>query len=245
MTDRPPQSLPLSVEGLGVSYRGIRAVSDVSFAIAAAGCVSMVGANGAGKTSTLHAIGGLVRARRGTKIRMGEIMLSDQRDPSARARLGLGHVLEDRHVFQGLTVRENLDLAWSNRTDRNEGSGWGLDLALSLFPDLGPLMSRRAGTLSGGQQQFLAISRAIAAQPKVLMLDEPTNGLAPQLVDTVVDAIRDLRQRELTVLLVEQRLEVAQAVSDVVLILSHGRVVHRTSAHDPDLGARVEAAYLS
>lgn len=140
MTDRRPQSLPLSVEGLGVSYRGIRAVSDVSFAINAAGCVSMVGANGAGKTSTLHAIGGLVRARRGTKIRMGDIMLSDQRDPSARARLGLGHVLEDRHVFQGLTVRENLDLAWSNRTDRNEGSGWGLDLALSLFPDLGPLM---------------------------------------------------------------------------------------------------------
>jgi ABC-type branched-subunit amino acid transport system ATPase component len=240
-----PQSLPLFVERLGVSYRGIRAVSDVTFEIPASGCISMVGANGAGKTSTLHAIGGLVRARRGAKIRMGDTVLSDYRDPSARARLGLGHVLEDRHVFQGLTVRENLDLAWSNRTDRRHGSDWGLDLALSLFPDLGRLMQRRAGALSGGQQQFLAIARAIAAQPKVLMLDEPTNGLAPQLVDTVVDAISHLRERDLTVLLVEQRLEVAQAVSDAVLILSHGRVVHRTSADDPELGARVEAAYLS
>src|SRR5579862_379485 len=110
-------SLPLSVENLGVSYRGIRAVTDVNFDIPAGGCVAMVGANGAGKTSTLHAIGGLTRARRGTRVRMGDVALSDYKDPSTRARLGLGHVLEDRHIFQGLTVRENLDLAWSHRTD--------------------------------------------------------------------------------------------------------------------------------
>jgi ABC-type branched-subunit amino acid transport system ATPase component len=244
MTASVSSSLPLSVEHLGVSYRGIRAVSDVNFDIPAGGCVAMVGANGAGKTSTLHAIGGLTRARRATKIRMGEIVLSDISDPSDRARIGLGHVLEDRHVFQGLTVRENLDLAWSRRTQSGD-SEWGLDLALSLFPDLGPLMNRKAGTLSGGQQQFLAISRAIAAQPKVLMLDEPTNGLAPRLVDAVVDVIRDLRQRDLTVLVVEQRLEVAQEVSDLILVLSHGRVVHETTPDDPELGARVEAAYLS
>jgi branched-chain amino acid transport system ATP-binding protein len=245
MNDPSTTSLPLSVQRLGVSYRGIRAVTDVEFDIPVGGCVAMVGANGAGKTSTLHAIGGLVKARRGTRIAMGPVILSDYKDASARARQGLGHVLEDRHVFQGLTVRENLELAWSHRTDRNQGAGWGLDLALSLFPDLTPLMTRRAGSLSGGQQQFLAISRAIAGQPRVLMMDEPTNGLAPRLVDTVIDAIRVLRERELTILIVEQRLEVAQAVSDLVLLLSHGRLVHRSAPDDPQLASRVEAAYLS
>lgn len=238
-------SLSLLVDGLGVSYRGIRAVTDVSFHLPAGSCLAMVGANGAGKTSTLHAIGGLVRARRGTKIVMGSIVLSDQRDPSRRARMGLGHVLEDRHVFPGLTVRENLDLAWTYRAGKDEGGDWGLDLAMALFPDLGELLSQRTGALSGGQQQFLAMARAICGQPKVLMLDEPTNGLAPRLVDQVVDAIRELRQRNLTVLIVEQRLEVAQAVAEEVVILSHGRIVYTTSADDPELGARVEAAYLS
>ena len=154
-------------------------------------------------------------------------------------------MLEDRHIFQGLTVQENLDLAWSNRTGRGEGTSWGLDLAMSLFPELGSMRARYAGSLSGGQQQFLAIARAIAAQPRVLMLDEPTNGLAPRLIDTVVDAVRDLRLRGLTILLVEQRLDVAQAVADVVLVLSHGRIVHEAVAEDPGLEALVESAYLS
>jgi ABC-type branched-subunit amino acid transport system ATPase component len=234
----------LKVSDLSVSYRGVRAVSDVNLTIAAGGCVGIVGANGAGKTSTLHGIGGLVRARRGSRVQLGDLDLTGVRDPADRARLGLGQVLENRHVFPGLTVEENLAVAHQHRAGKDQ-TAWGRDLALSLFPELLDMLARKAGALSGGQQQFLAIARALCGQPRVLMLDEPTNGLAPLLIERVLEVLHELRRRGLTVLLVEQRVDVAVAVADSIEIMSKGRLVARASPDDPELEELVHKAYLS
>jgi branched-chain amino acid transport system ATP-binding protein len=206
--------------------------------------VGIVGANGAGKSSTLHGIGGLARTRRGARIQMGEVDLSGVRDPADRAKLGLGQVLENRHVFPGMTVGENLMVAHQHRAGKDQ-EAWGRDLALSLFPELLEMLHRKAGALSGGQQQFLAIARALCGQPRVLMLDEPTNGLAPLLIDRVVDVLQELRRRGLTVLLVEQRVDVAVAVADRIEIMSKGRLVASTDPDDPELETLVHEAYLS
>jgi branched-chain amino acid transport system ATP-binding protein len=203
-----------------------------------------VGANGAGKTSTLRAIGGLIRPRRGCEIWLDDVALNKRADPADRAMLGLGHVLEDRHVFTGMTVEKNLSLGYRHRAGRGSAD-WGLALARRLFPELDHMMDRKAGGLSGGQQQFLAIARALAAQPRVLMLDEPTNGLAPQLVDRVVDVLGEVRDRGIAVVLVEQRLDVATAVAEYVEVMSHGRVIARTPVGDAGLDEIVERAYLS
>lgn len=234
----------LRVANLGVSYRGVRAVSEVSLTVPAGGCVAILGANGAGKTSTLQGIAGLVRPRRGSRVQVGEIDMAGIRDPAARVRLGLGQVLENRHIFPGLSVSENLGLAFRHRANR-DAEPWGQDLALSLFPELAELMARKAGALSGGQQQFLAIARALCGQPRVLMLDEPTNGLAPILIQRVVEVLEELRRRGLTVLLVEQRVDVAVAVADTVEIMSRGRLVRSARADDPNLQELVEQVYLS
>jgi ABC-type branched-subunit amino acid transport system ATPase component len=236
-------SAELSVSNLSVSYRGVRAVSDVSLTVPAGGCVGIVGANGAGKSSTLHGIGGLARARRGSKVQMGELDLTSVRDPAVRARLGLGQVLENRHVFPGMTVLENLSVAHQHRAGKDQ-EPWGRDLAMSLFPELQNMLDRKAGALSGGQQQFLAIARALCGQPRVLMLDEPTNGLAPMLIERVVEVLHELRRRGLTVLLVEQRVDVAVAVADSIEIMSKGYLFGRADPDDPGLEALVHEAYL-
>ncbi|HVW40778.1 MAG TPA: ABC transporter ATP-binding protein [Amycolatopsis sp.] len=234
----------LTVEGLSVSYRGVRAVHDVSFEVPAGSCVAIVGANGAGKTSILNAVSGLVRARRGCRIRLGDVDLVPRRDPASRAKEGLGHVLEGRHVFTAMTVHENLALAHRHRAGR-QGADWGLPLAMQLFPELEPMMARKAGGLSGGQQQYLAIARALAAQPAVLMLDEPTNGLAPQLVDRVVDVLEAVRDRGIAVLLVEQRVDVALATAEQVQVLSHGRIVASPRTGDAEIEELIQSAYLA
>ncbi len=230
-----------TVEHLQVAYGGVQAVDDLTLRVAASRCVSLVGANGAGKTSTLHALGGLVPCGRTTRISLDGSSIS-RTVAAQRARLGLGHVLENRHVFPSLTVRQNLELGGLAAHGRR--AAVDPEEIYELFPELRDLRGRPAGALSGGQQQFLAIGRALAGRPTVLMLDEPTNGLAPMLVDRVVEVVRDIRSRGVGVLLVEQRLEVAQAVGDEIHILQHGRIVHSTGADDPDLADRVHAAYL-
>lgn len=231
----------LSVEGLRVTYRGVCAVEDVALDVRPGRCVALVGANGAGKTSTLHGIGGLVPAARDGRIRLNGKAIHGMPAPQ-RARLGLGHVLENRHVFPHLSVRQNLELGAG--AARGRTSEVGISDAYELLPELTELRNRPAGTLSGGQQQFLAIGRALAGGPTVLMLDEPTNGLAPMLVERVIEIVRAIRTRGVGVLLVEQRLEVAQAVGDEIRILQHGQLVHTTTRDDPDLPELVHAAYL-
>jgi ABC-type branched-subunit amino acid transport system ATPase component len=242
MTASAAPTLALKVDDLRVSYGAVQAVAGIQLAVEPGQCVGLVGANGAGKTSTLHAIGGLIPCARTSLVELAGASL-DRVSAPERARRRLGHVLEGRHVFTDLTVGENLELgaAGGPRAGRKEA----LASALEVLPELVDMLGRPAGTLSGGQQQILAIGRALAGHPQILMLDEPTNGLAPILVNRVVSIIKDVRARGIGVLLVEQRLEVAQAACDVVHVLQHGKVIEVRRGDDPELPAIVHAAYLS
>jgi ABC-type branched-subunit amino acid transport system ATPase component len=231
----------LRVSNLRVAYAGVHAVSGIDLDVAEGACTAIIGANGAGKTSLLRGISGLVSAR------SDGIWLVDQRidgkSPEARARLGLGHVLEGRHIFPGLTVRENLELG-QMRVHRDELNA-RLDSMYQLFPDLKARSAVAAGGLSGGQQQFLAIARAMIGMPAVLLLDEPTLGLAPRLVDHVAEVILTLVSGGMTVLLVEQSLEVVQRAASVVHMQSHGHIVHSTTSASDDLMSKAHEVYLA
>jgi len=228
----------LRVEDMHVRYGGVVAVRDVSLSVAAGAVVTVLGANGAGKTSLLRGISGLV-AGRGTVL-LNERDLSSM--PAAqRAASGLGHVLEGRHVFPDLTVAENLRLGSLLAPNPPESQ----ERALDLFPELKQMLHQKAGRLSGGQQQMLAIVRAVCGSPSVLLLDEPTNGLAPILVNRMVDVIRAICALGMAVLLVEQRLEIAQALTSEVLILQRGDVIGTGSGAEEDLATRIHASYLA
>ncbi len=226
----------LTVTDLRVRYGGVVAVDGLSLTVPPGTCTALLGANGAGKTSTLRGIGGLTSAS-------GQVTVGDQRldklSASRRARAGLGHVLEGRHVFPTLTVRENLAAA-----SIRGGTSTGVE-PLDLLPELVEMLDRKAGGLSGGQQQMLAIARAVAGSPRAIMLDEPTNGLSPKLVSRTIEIIADLRKVGFAVLLVEQRLEVAQELDADVIVLRHGAAAHQLSGSDPQLPDLLHAAYLS
>lgn len=231
----------LSLSGLVVSYGGITAVHGVSLDVPEATCVGVLGANGAGKTSLLRAVGGLEPVRRGRVLLYGTDVTG--RDASARARAGIGHVLEGRRVFPGLSVRDNLALGAT--AARARGAKYTMEGVLALLPELVPHLGKVAGALSGGQQQMLAIGRALMGGPRVLLMDEPTNGLAPALVNRVEEIITRITKEGTAVLLVEQRLEVAKAVCSAIHILRRGELVGSSTPADPDLDRTLEDAYLS
>lgn len=239
----PATGVPLSISSLGVHYRGVRAVLDVSLEVPGGACVGVIGANGAGKTSLLRGVSGIVHVARETQIRIGGDRIEHLR-PEHRARHGLGHVLEGRHIFPTLTVRENLELgaaaSGGTRAERNAR----VEGVFDHFPLLRPLLRKRGASLSGGQQQFLAIARALAAGPQVLLLDEPSVGLAPELVDDLGVTIRSLADTGVTILLVEQALTVVQAAASTVYAISHGRLVGETVASDPRLSEWAHEVYL-
>ena len=234
----------LSVENLGVSYGGIRAVSGVRFDVAPARCVGVFGANGAGKTSILRAIGGLVPAREGTRVRLAGERI-DGLDAARKARAGLAHVLEGRHVFPALSVRENLVLGMSARRDVESDPHGPMGEMLQILPELTSQLDKAAGSLSGGQQQMLAIGRALIAEPTVVMMDEPTNGLAPMLVDRVIEIVNAVVRGGAAVLIVEQRLEVARAVCSEVHVLQRGAIISTTTGQDDVLEGVLYEAYLT
>jgi ABC-type branched-subunit amino acid transport system ATPase component len=228
----------LRVRGLCVAYGAVRAVEELDLDVGPGSCVALIGANGAGKTSTLRAVGGLTAAR-------GEIAVAGRSvarlSAARRAACGIGHVLEGRHVFPDLSVADNLRLG---AFLAGEPVPSRIATALEVLPELEEMLDRPAGTLSGGQQQMLAIGRMLAGRPRVAMLDEPTNGLAPRMVERVIEIVRSLCELGLAVLLVEQRLEVAQATAQEVRILRQGRIVEAMAADDPGLAVRAHAAYL-
>lgn len=230
----------LSVRSLGVSYGAVRAVQGLDIDVGAGSCVALIGANGAGKTSTLRAIGGLEPASGRANISIDGRPIG-RLSAARRASAGLGHVLEGRHVFPDLSVADNLRLG-AFLTD--EPVTARIAAVLDVLPELDEMLERPAGTLSGGQQQMLAIGRMLAGAPRVAMLDEPTNGLAPRMVERVIEIIRRLRALGLAVLLVEQRLEVAQATAESVHMLRQGALVDSAEADDPSLAERAHAAYL-
>jgi branched-chain amino acid transport system ATP-binding protein len=210
----------LQVENLDVRYGGVHAVRGLSFEVAPGEIVGLIGANGAGKSSTLHAIMGVAPAT--GDVRLGERSLRGRR-PEDIARDGVALVPEGRRIFSELTVEENLRLGLAARRTRG-GVGEILRSVYELFPIVEEFRGRQAGALSGGQQQQLAIARALVAEPDVLLLDEPSLGLAPTVVDVVFGALAAIRERGLGVLLVEQRAQRTVAASDRCHVLANGEL---------------------
>jgi branched-chain amino acid transport system ATP-binding protein len=232
----------LVVEELDVRYGPVHAVRGLSLEARPGEIVGLIGANGAGKSSTLHAIMGVAPVTRGS-IRLGAGSLRGLK-PEDIARAGVALVPEGRRVFAELTVDENLRLGLAARR-RGRGVGEALKRVRSLFPVLGEFQARQAGLLSGGQQQQLAIARALVAEPDVLLLDEPSLGLAPTVVDAVFSALAAVRDLGLAVLLVEQRAQRTVALANRSYVLAAGEVrLELTPAQAGDTDALI-AAYFS
>jgi branched-chain amino acid transport system ATP-binding protein len=230
----------LAVEGLEVRYGAVPAVRGLSLEVAKGEIVGLIGPNGAGKSTTLHAIMGLVPAQGAVRL-AGVPMLG--RSPETIARAGVGLVPEGRRIFADFTVEENLRLGLAAR--RGDRGRDGLGAAYELFPILREFRRRQAGLLSGGQQQQLAIARALVAEPSVLLLDEPSLGLAPSLVDDVFAALADIRDRGFAVLLVEQRAQRTVALADRTHVLANGELRLTLGPTDADDTERMVAAYLA
>jgi branched-chain amino acid transport system ATP-binding protein len=231
----------LAVDALEVRYGAVTAVRDVSFKVAKGEIVGLIGPNGAGKSTTLHAIMGLVPARGGSVKLAGDPVLG--RPPEAIAQAGMGLVPEGRRIFADFTVEENLRLGLAAR--RGSRGRRALAGAYELFPVLREFRRRQAGLLSGGQQQQLAIARALVAQPDVLLLDEPSLGLAPSLVDDVFAALADIRDGGFAVLLVEQRAQRTVALADRTHVLANGELRLTLGPADADDTEKMVAAYLA
>ena len=231
----------LTVEKLSVRYGAVDAVRGLSLEVKSGQIVGLIGPNGAGKSSTLHAIMGTAPVVAGD-VRLDERSIVGRR-PEDVARRGVALVPEGRRIFGELTVEENLRLGLAAR--RRERNGGGLARAYELFPILHEFRARHAGALSGGQQQQLAIGRALAADPEVLLLDEPSLGLAPKIVDVVFEALTRIRDAGLAVLLVEQRAQRTVALADESHVLANGE--HRLTLGPKDAGDtdRLVAAYLA
>ena len=234
-------SAPLEVQELSVSYGRVRAMHGVSLHVAPGSIVAVFGANGAGKTTLLRAISGIVSVVEGT-ISFGGKRLNGRRADEI-LRLGIAHVPQGRELFTGLTVAENLMLGgYLRRRPEVEES---LALVASLFPILHERASQRAGMLSGGEQQMLAIGRALMAKPRLLMLDEPSMGLAPLVRDEVMRVIRQLnRERGMTILVVEQEVEAALEISDYCYVLETGRVAAEGRSADLRQSRQIQQLYL-
>jgi branched-chain amino acid transport system ATP-binding protein len=234
--------MSLEVEGLEVAYGGVRAVRGLSLSVAPGEIVGLIGPNGAGKSTSLHAIMGLVPARAG-EIRLGEKSLRG-RSPEAVARSGVALVPEGRRLFGELTVEENLRLGLAARAG-SEGVAEDLAEVYSLFPVCEEFRTRPAGALSGGQQQQLAIARALVARPTILLLDEPSLGLAPTVVDLVFSTLRTIAERGIGVLLVEQRAQRTVALAARTHVLANGELRLTLTPDDAADTDRMVAAYLS
>jgi branched-chain amino acid transport system ATP-binding protein len=231
----------LTVHNLQVSYGAIIALHEVSLDIEKGEIVALIGANGAGKTTLLRTISGLVRPARGTIALENEPIQHLRADQIVAC--GVSHVPEGRQIFSNMSVRENLRLGAYQRTDKNEIKS-DLDQCLTLFPVLAERCQQRAGTLSGGEQQMLAIARALMARPQLLLLDEPSLGLAPLIVRKIFQIIRDINAKGTTIFLVEQNAHMALGIAHRGYVLQTGRVIKNDRAskllEDPD----VKAAYL-
>jgi branched-chain amino acid transport system ATP-binding protein len=232
----------LEVAGLEVAYGGVPAVRGVSFDVAPGEIVGLIGPNGAGKSTTLHAIMGLVPVREGDVRFAGESLRG--RPPEAIARRGIALVPEGRRLFAELTVEENLRLGLAARPRSADAESDLADVA-ALFPIVDEFRRRPAGTLSGGQQQQLAIARALVAKPAILLLDEPSLGLAPTVVDLVFSTLEAIRERGLGVLLVEQRAQRTVALADRTHVLANGELRLTLTPDDAADTSRMVAAYLS
>jgi branched-chain amino acid transport system ATP-binding protein len=231
----------LAIENLDVSYGDVRALDDVSLEVAEGAIVAIVGANGAGKTSLIRTIAGMLRPGRG-RIRLRDTDIAGL--PSHRVcNLGIGQVAEGRQVFPTLTVAENLDIGAMLPRAR-EHRAKNLERVLALFPVLAERRSQAAGTLSGGEQQMLAIGRCLMGEPDLVMFDEPSLGLAPAVVQMVLQTIRDLNREGLTCVLVEQNVAATLKLASRAYVLENGRVTLSGTGEALLADDRVRKAYL-
>ena len=231
----------LRIDNVHVYYGHIHALKGVTLTVQTGELVALIGSNGAGKSTTLKTISGLLRPREGT-IYHEERPISELR-PHEIVGLGISHCPEGRHIFGGLTVGENLRLGAVRRRDP-EGVEQDREWVFSLFPVLKERLNQTGGTLSGGEQQMLAIARALMSRPKLLLLDEPSLGLAPLLVERIFDVILQIKQSGGTVLLVEQNARMALDVADRAYVLETGRVTLEGPAAELRTDPEVERAYL-
>jgi branched-chain amino acid transport system ATP-binding protein len=232
----------LEIRDLVVSYGSIAALHGISFKVARGSIVTLIGANGAGKTTTLRAVSGIVRVKSGTITFDGEDITNEP--PHQIVGRGLAQSPEGRMIFGNLTVMENLRMGAYRRRDR-AGIAADLDLVCGMFPRLREREKQAAGTLSGGEQQMLAIARALMSKPKCLMLDEPSLGIAPLLVKAIFEKITEInRTLGLTILLVEQNASLALEVSHTGCVLETGRILLADTSAALRENPEVQAAYL-
>jgi branched-chain amino acid transport system ATP-binding protein len=240
-TNGAPQASLLTVEGLETYYGNIQALKGIAFAVPQGAIVTLLGANGAGKSTTLKSISGLVPPLRGTVTFLGRRI---ERLPSEQiVRLGISHVPEGRELFPELTVLENLHMGAYTRRDRREMQQ-SLQRVYDHFPILAERRTQLAGTLSGGEQQMLAIGRALMAQPRLLLLDEPSLGLAPMLVEEIFRIIREIHASGTTVLLVEQNANKALSIADYGYVLETGAIALAGASQELLRDDHVRRSYL-
>lgn len=231
----------LKVNDLNVYYGAIHAIKGISFEVNEGEIVSLIGANGAGKTTTLHSVSGLIKSSSGNVEFVGKNITGLTADKVAR--LGIGHVPEGRRVFQELTVHENLELGAYAVKDKNFIKN-EYNKVMELFPRLKERRKQLAGTLSGGEQQMLAMGRALMSNPKMLLLDEPSMGLAPIIVRDIFEIIKACNEDGMTILLVEQNAKMALSISDRAYVLETGKIVMSGEASKLLNDDSVKKAYL-
>ncbi|MCU0521359.1 MAG: ABC transporter ATP-binding protein [Anaerolineae bacterium] len=231
----------LEVRDLHVSYGAIRALHGVTFHVDEGEVVTLIGANGAGKSTTLRTISALLPVDRGEILYAGEDITGVEASNIVRKRLI--HVPEGRRIFSPLTVRENLEMGAFTRSDKDEIEA-SMENVFRLFPRLRERIAQTGGTLSGGEQQMLAVGRALMAKPRLLLMDEPSMGLAPILVEEIFDIIKEISREGVTILLVEQNAQMALSVADRGYVLETGAIQLEGSAQELGANPQVRAAYL-
>ncbi|MCQ4897048.1 ABC transporter ATP-binding protein [Anaerotruncus sp. DFI.9.16] len=230
----------LKVSDINVYYGNIHAIKDISFEVAKGEIVSLIGANGAGKSTILKTVSGLLRTKTGSITFLdGDIRTAA---PNHIVKLGLAHVPEGRRIFLQMTVQENLEMG--AYTQKPTALSADLENVYERFPRLRERRRQVAGTLSGGEQQMLAMGRALMSHPTLLMLDEPSMGLAPILVEQIFDIIQELHRAGTTILLVEQNAQMALSIADRAYVLETGRIVMNGTAKEMREDERVQKAYL-
>jgi len=231
----------LELKNVSVNYGRIEAIHDMSFAVQKGEIVSLIGANGAGKTTTMKTISGLLNPATG----MIEFEGEDITKMKAHIRVvrGISQAPEGRGIFPGMTVLENLDMGAFGRKDRS-GMAADFDRVYSLFPRLAERKTQQGGTMSGGEQQMLAIGRALMAAPRLLLLDEPSMGLAPQFIKQIFRIIKEINEQGTTILLVEQNANQALARADRAFVLETGTITHRGTGKELLSNPAVKEAYL-
>ncbi|MGB4117201.1 MAG: ABC transporter ATP-binding protein [Polaromonas sp.] len=241
-----PNDALLQAEGLCAWYGAAQILFDVNISVGRGEVVALMGRNGAGKSTTLKALTGMLNKRRGSVIFMGKDISNSE--PHHAGRMGLGYVPEDRRIFTDLTVMENLEVGRQSPRTWPDGTAapvWTSEKLFKLFPNLGEMPDRLGGRMSGGEQQMLTVARTLMGNPYLVLLDEPSEGVAPVIVEQMVQTILELKSQGVSILLCEQNMHFAELVSDRAYVLEKGQICYQASMTELSANVEVRRAYLS